>query len=171
MPVLTKYASFDLHQPGVSANDAARAEVDINHRGNAATGTVLFTDPNRDFDAEGVDSTWRIQITEGSGNLQRDTDIVSVGGTGDTVLTLGVGNFDASENNLLYRIYQPPTASEILANTGDRGDGMAGWQEFLQGVEAEIVANDGAETLLSSVIDITYAEGLTQQVIIYEDQA
>ncbi len=172
MAVISRYASFDLHIVGFSANDAARDEVTANNRGNAGTGTLFFTDPNRDFTADGVDTTFRIEIQEGGGNIQRDVAITAVSGSGNEILTVGGSNFNADENNLLYRVYKPPTAAQILSSPGLRGTGSAGWQEFLQGIDAEIDTNSAStNNLLDSSINVFFSEGLTQQVIVYEDRA
>jgi hypothetical protein len=132
MAVQTRFCSFDLHLAGVSASDRIRLAVPLDHKGNAVTATAFFTDPNRDFGAEGFSgaSGEFIEITEGGGNIIR------------TAANTDVGRADPAK----------------------RGTGLAGWQEFLDSVEAGM-----AGSWLTQGIEIQFAEGLIQQVVVYDD--
>ncbi len=159
MAVVIVYSSFDLHIAGKSASDAARDGVVADNRGSTNAGVKTFTDPNRDFDAEGIDNTFRIEILEGVD--AEDVAVVSV--STDTITTDAGSNFTGS-GGVLYRIYQPPTPAEILTDQTKRGRGIAGYSELLNAIETDITG-----TLLAQVIDISYAEGNTQQMITYDD--
>lgn len=158
MAVAVVYSSFNLHQAGKSANDAARDLAEIK-RADSLGATKDFQDTNRDFAAEGVDTTYRIEVLDGS-------DVADYGITAvvtDTITTDHAGTF-TGENNLRYRVYLPPTSSEIISDQDKRGRGIAGYQELLNALEAAVTG-----TFLTSVIDISYAEGNTQQMITYDD--
>lgn len=158
-------ASFNLHQAGVTA--AARfgdeAEAIANDRGEAASGGKIFTDGNRNFTTDGITTDHKIRILEGSGNLIRDD---SIGAVGTTTITLGGADFDASEKGLLYALYLPPDDADIAESLSLRGLGLAGFEEWLQKIEA----NDSIDLELK-LIDLHHAEGLTQQVIVFDDTA
>lgn len=160
MAIQTRFASFDLHLAGKSANDRVRDQAEI-RRGDAASGAAVFTDPNRDFTADGITTSHKIQILEGGGNIQREVLISAVG---TTTVTVAGGNFDTTANNLKYLVFLPPTATEIIDAPAKRGTGLAGWQEMLDSIEAAVTG-----TFLSKVVDVTYSEGLTQQVVTYDD--
>ena len=159
MAVAIVYSSFSLHEAGKSASDASRDSVVADNRGSTNTGVKTFTDPNRDFDAEGIDSTFRLEILEGVD--AGDVGVVSV--STDTITTDAGSNFTGSDG-VLYRLYKPPSATEILTDQTKRGRGIAGYNELLNAIETDITG-----TLLAQVIDISYAEGNTQQMITYDD--
>ncbi len=161
MAIETRYTSFNLHEVGKSANDRMRDQAVI-RRGNAASGGAVFTDPNRDFTADGITTSHKIQILEGGGNIQREVLITVVG---TTTVTVAGGNFDTTENNLRYRVFLPPTDTEIVDDPKKRGRGLVGWQEILTKIEVGMLAN-----FLSQTADVGHSEGLTQQSITYDPQ-
>ncbi len=160
MAIQTRYASFDLHQTGKSASDRVR-DTAVIARGGAASGDNVFTDPNRNFTTDNITTSHKIQILDGAGNIQRD-ELITVVGT--TTVDVAGGDFDTTANNLKYRVYLPPTSTEVIDDPTKRGLGLVGWQEMLDLIEAVVTGS-----LLTSLLDITHSEGLTQQVITYDD--
>jgi hypothetical protein len=163
MAVETRFASFNLHLAGKTATAKVRDATAI-FRGGAETGTAEFTDPNRDFGADGFTGAAgeTIQILDGGGNIQRE---VAITGVAVTVLTVAGGNFDTTENNLRYRVWVAPTDTEIIDDPRKRGVGLIGWQEMLTKIESGMLAN-----FLSQIADVFHSEGLTQQSITYDPQ-
>lgn len=159
MAVAVVFSSFDLHKAGKSANDTTRDGVVADDRGSTNPGVKTFTDTNRDFGAEGIDNTFRLEILEGADAV--DIDVVSV--SGDTITTGLGGNFTGTDG-VLYRLYQPPTSAQIISDADKRGEGIAGYVELLNAIEAAVTG-----TLLSKVLDISYSEGNIQQMITYDD--
>jgi len=160
MAIQTRFSSFDLHQTGLSASDKAKAAVEFS-RGDAASGAAIFTDNNRNFTTESITTSHKIEILGGTGNIARDVLITAVG---TTTVTVAGGNFDATANNLQYRVYLPPTSTQIIDDPSKRGIGLVGWQEMLDLIEAVMTGS-----FLSGVVDVTYSEGLIQQVVTYDD--
>ncbi len=162
MAIQTRFASFDLHLAGKSANDRVRDQILVARgRGDAATGAAVFTDSNRDFSADGITTSHKIQILDGGGNIQREELITAVG---TTTVDVAGGNFDTTAKNLRYKVFLPPTATETIDDPAKRGIGLVGWQEMLDNIEAAM-----GGTFLAGVVDVTYSEGLTQQVVTYDD--
>ena len=165
MTTLVFRATFDLHVAGATASDRFKgiAEAVADKRGEALTASKTFTDLNRDFTADGITTSHRISILEGGGNLIRDD---SIGVVGTTTLTLGGANFDQSEKGLLYAIYLPPSAANIIGDNSLKGLGVVGYEEWLQSVESE-----NSIDLELKLIDLHYDQGLTQQVLVIDDTA
>ena len=159
MAVAVTYSSFDLHAAGKSASNSARDSVVADNRGSTNAGVKTFTDGNRDFTAEGIDNTWRLEVLEGTDAV--DIDVVSV--SADTITTGSVGNFTGSDG-VLYRLYKPPTSAQIISDADKRGVGLAGYVELLNAIDASLTG-----TLLTQGIDISYSEGNVQQMITYDD--
>jgi hypothetical protein len=160
-------ASFDLHQAGGTAEDKAEAAAqaaDDTARASVASGAAVLTDINRDFVADGVTTDYKATILSGAGNIIRSQ--VTITNVAATTITVGGGNFDTTEGGILYLVYLPPTTAQIADDPTKRGTGLVGYQEWLQAIET----NDAID-LETKLIDLHYAEGLTQQVIVYDETA
>lgn len=164
MPIVTLFSSFNLHVPGGTAEAAAKASPLITSRGNSATGAADFTDPNKDLQALGVTTSHKIDITEGS-----DIRDESISAVVTSVVTVGGGNFSATENNLAYTIYLPSTDTEIINDPTKRGTGSVGFAEYLGKIDALITVNSALENLVTNTISLEYGDNLSEQVIVFED--
>jgi len=158
-------ATFNLHDAGKTAEErfGDEAEAAASKRGAAATGDVVFTDPNRNFTTDGITTSHKIRILEGTGNIQRDADVDVIGTT--TIEVSGV-NFDATEGGLLYAIYLPPDTAAIKDTPSSRGLGLVGFEEWLNAIETEETI-----ALETELIALHHSPGLTEQVIVYDDTA
>lgn len=168
MALVTLFASFNIHISGASAEAAAKAKPVVESRGNTASGAAVFTDPNVDLENDfGITTNHKIEIIEGTD--ARDTTISAVS---TNTVTVGGGNFSVSENNLLYIIYLPPTDTLIINNPSNRGTGSVGFQEWLAKIDALIDTNSSSsDSLSSNLLDLSYGENMSEQVIVFADGA
>ena len=176
MAILTRYANFDVHQAGQTATqkfaDLPDAKISGNQfkrqTGRVNNATNVLTDPNRNFTTDGITTSERVKIFNGSGNAPREEAITAVG---TTTIDVGGAAFDVTDN-VEYRVYTPPTDAEIRDDPSKRGEGTVGLQEFMDKINDLIDANSAsAEDLAGNVISTGYTSNLTQLVIVFDDGA